>query len=116
MRTMTEIILYSVIYLYIFWVLFIAIMGCYRAHLDKRLIGVTKLLAYPLVIIGFTFDVICQYTIATVLFLDFANNGEYLVTSRLQRYVALNNGWRCKLANYICNNLLDVFDPSGNHC
>jgi len=103
-------------FLYIFWILYIAIMGAYRAHLAGRLAGLSKLLAYPLVITGFTADALCQYTLATLLFFDLPMSKEYLVTSRLQRYISIGTGWRYDLAKYICNNLLDIFDPSGKHC
>lgn len=101
---------------YIFWCLYIATMGCYRAHLAGRLVGITKILAYPLVIFAVIVDIIFQYTVATVLFFDLPKAKEYLVTDRLQRYVAGKNDWRRKIAVYICDNLLDVFDPTGDHC
>jgi len=108
-------ILFVVLYIYVFWCAYIAVMGVYRAYLSKRLTGITKVLAIPLVITGLMIDVIAQYTIAVVIFLDAPQWKEYLVTLRLMRYVK-ETGWRSTLALYICRNLLDVFDPSGNHC
>lgn len=109
-------IVWLVFYLYLFWVLYIAIMGVYRAHLDHRLSGIPKVLSYPLVIVGLATDAICQFTIASILFADLPVKKEYLVTTRLQRYIAEGGGWRYKVATYICNNLLDIFDPRGKHC
>jgi len=109
-------ILLVITYLYLFWVLYVAIMGAYRAHLDGRLIGFAKVLAYPLVIVGFVTDALCHYTLATILFADLPEKKEYLVTSRLQRYISNKEGWRYKVAKYICDNLLDIFDPRGEHC
>jgi hypothetical protein len=91
-------------------------MGCYRAHLAGRLVRITKILAYPLVLIAVIVDIIFQYTVATVLFFDLPKTKEYLVTDRLQRYVAGKNNWRRRIAVYICDNLLDIFDPTGDHC
>ncbi len=90
-----------VAYLYAFWVLYIAVMGAYRAHLSGRLVGVLRWMAWPLVIVGFVVDALCQYTLATLLFLDLPAKGEHLVTDRLQRYMARPGTWRGKTARYI---------------
>jgi hypothetical protein len=108
--------LYLLIYLYVFWCFFILVMGVYRAHLAGRLIGVVRYMAYPLVIVGLILDVLAQYLIATLVFLDLPRPGEYLVTQRLQRYIRGRFGWRRRLASAICDNLLDLFDPTGEHC
>ena len=41
---------------------------------------------------------------------------EWLVTKRLQRHIAARTGWRCTLAAWICDRVLDPFDPRGEHC
>lgn len=110
------IILYIALYLYTFWCFFILVMGIYRAHLAGRLLGFAKWMAYPLVLIGLMMDVVTQYTIATVVFLDSPRHKEYLVTLRLQRYIRGQRGWRRRWATAICDNLLDLFDPTGEHC
>ena len=109
-------IISAILYLYVFWVAYIAVMGCYRAQLAGRLTGAVKWLAYPLVLTGIVLDVTAQYTLATLLFLDWPRWGEYLVTSRLQRYSRSPGNWRYRNAAWICDNLLDIFDPSGDHC
>ena len=110
------IIVFIALYLYAFWVAYIAVMGAYRAHLSGRLVGVQRALAVPLVAIGFALDIIAQYTLATVLFADLPARREHLVTDRLQRYMRSPETWRGRVAQYICDNLLDPFDPSGDHC
>ena len=90
-------------------------MGLYRLHLKGDLNGLNKLLAYPVVIIGLLIDVIVNWTIAIVLFMDFPK--EYLVTQRLIRYKNTESlCWRGRMATYICDSILDVFDPRSNHC
>ena len=96
------------------WALYIMVMGVYRAHLDKRLTPVTKVLAAPWVALGFAIDVLVNVTFASVVFLE--PPWELLVTSRLQRHIQATTGWRHRLATWICDRLLDVFDPTGNHC
>lgn len=102
-------------YLWAFWLAYILVMGLYRAHLNGRLTTLTYSLAMPVLVIGYVMDVIAQYTFATVFFLDLPARGEHLVTDRLKRYSA-GSGWRKSKADWICTNLLDVFDPTGNHC
>ena len=107
----------TITWLYLFWCLYVLVMGVYRAHLDKRITGVIKWMSYPIVLLGLGVDVISQYTIATVFFADLPVKGEHLVTSRLQRYISSgSSNWRYKYAKWICDSILDPFDPSGDHC
>ena len=127
---------YTLAYLWAFWATYVLVMGIYRAHLAKRLGPVTFCLSLPFVALGLAMDLLAQFTLATLIFwqrpyLVFAHrvftvrgrsfvlrlpSGDWLVTARLQRYVAEGKGWRFTVANWVCNNLLDVFDPSGEHC
>ena len=109
-------VLLSALYLWAFWYAYILVMGVYRAHLAGRLTKLTFALAMPAVVVGYAMDILCQYTVATLVFLDLPASNEHLVTDRLQRYVADGIGWRSQLSDWICSNLLDVFDPKGNHC
>mgnify|MGYP000063470966 CR=1 FL=1 len=101
-------------YLWIFYVLYVLTMAAYRAKLAGRLNGFSKALLYPFVIVAALMDVICNITIAALIFLEFPK--EWLVTQRLQRYHTSDNGWRTLIAAYVCENLLDPFDPTGDHC
>lgn len=94
--------------------MYVMVMGVYRAHLDGRLTPVTKVLAAPWVVLGFALDAAVNIIIATVVFLELPR--EFLVTTRLQRHILHSHGWRGHLATWICDHLLDVFDPTGNHC
>jgi hypothetical protein len=94
--------------------MYVLVMGIYRAHLSHRLRGLVLVLSLPFVVIGFLMDVFANLTIASLVFLEPPR--EWLVTSRLQRYIAHGTGWRAAKARWICDNLLDVFDPSGDHC
>ncbi len=105
---------YTFAFLWAFWAMYVLVMGIYRAHLAKRLTAVTLCLSAPFIALGYLMDVIANLTVASLVFLEFPR--ELLVTSRLQRYVASGQGWRFTIADWICNHLLDVFDPSGNHC
>ena len=100
--------------LWIFYVFYVLTMGVYRVQLAGRLTGLSKVLLMPFVVVAVLMDVACQMTVATVVFLELPK--ELLVTARLQRYLRGEDGWRKTVAVYICNNLLDPFDPNGKHC
>lgn len=107
-------IYYVIIFLWVFWAIYVLVMGLYRAHLHKKLTKLTYILGAPWLVLGLIIDFFANITVATVIFLDLPK--EWLVTARLKRYVQGESGWRQNLANWVCNNLLDVFDPDGNHC
>ncbi len=109
-----EILLYVLLYLWAFWALYVLVMGLYRANLDGRLVGLNKLLGFPFLIIGAVVDVLANITIASIVFMEPPK--EWLVTTRLQRYMTYRRGYRKTLALYICDHILDPFDPRGNHC
>ena len=105
---------FSLLYLWLFYALYVFTMSVYRAKLAGRLCGLSLVLLYPIVIIAALMDVVCNLTLATLVFLEPPQ--ELLVTTRLKRYHASEDGWRTDLAAYVCENLLDPFDPTGEHC
>ncbi len=102
-------------FLWFFWGMFVLVMGIYRAHLAGRLTKVTTALGLPFVIVGYVVDIFTNIFIATFLFLELPR--EFLVTTRFKRYNdGTGSNWRKTVATYVCENLLDVFDPTGDHC
>jgi hypothetical protein len=94
-------------------------MAFYRANLDGRLTGVAKWLAMPVIVLAISVDLIANWTIATIWFRQWPLlkwNPPDLVTSRLSRYIEGEPGWRKDHAMWLCQNMLDYFDPSGTHC
>ena len=91
-------------------------MGMYRAKLAGRLTGTSLVLAYPAIIIAVVVDWITNWTIAAVVFWELPKSAKELVTQRLTRYIAEDTGWRNRAASWICRSLLDLFDPTDNHC
>ncbi len=111
----TSAIFALVAYLWIFWFAYVGIMGIYRAHLAGRLDGFARAMSVPVVLLGYVLDVMANVTVAVLVFLDWPR--EWLVTTRLKRYRRDAPGTRnAKIAEYICEHLLDPFDPTGNHC
>jgi hypothetical protein len=107
-------------YLYGFFGLYVLVMGAYRAKLVGHLSWGATPLAYalvlPFVVLGVLVDVLAQYTIATLVCFDLPRRGEHLVTQRLQRYMSGPQGWRRRVSWWLCDHVLDPFDPEGDHC
>lgn len=104
-----------ILFLWVFWGLYVLVMGVYRAHLAKRLTRVTYALGLPWVVVGYAVDIVANIFVASVVFLELPR--EWLVTDRLKRHIDTGLGtWRGYLAAWVCDHLLDVFDPSGEHC
>jgi len=108
---------YMLVYGYAFYMLYILAMAHYRAYLAKRLNWATKILGAPILALAIFVDWFSQYTIATLIFRDWPRKGEWLVTTRLKRYLREEpNSWRGKLSQKVCDGLLDGWDATGDHC
>ena len=104
----------TVLLLWVFWAFYVLVMGIYRAYLAKRLGIINLILGAPFVVVGLLLDMFVNVVIAPIIFLDLPK--ELLLTTRLTKYRTCDSLWRRTIAAFICDNLLDVFDPSGNHC
>jgi hypothetical protein len=103
------------LFLWAFWYVYIVVMGLFRAHLKGRLKGLVFVLALPAVIVGYVMDILANLFIASIVFLEPPR--EWLVTTRLKRHIDSGLGtWRGYLAGWVCDHLLDVFDPREDHC
>jgi hypothetical protein len=110
---MIYLILSVFLYLWLFYGAFALVMGLYRSYLNGTMTWFTKTLAAPYLVVGVLMDVIANFLLGTIIFL--MPPKEWLVTQRLSKLKA-DPGWRGKLANWVCQNLLDPLDPSGEHC
>lgn len=106
-------VMLTALFLYVFWLLYLAIMSLYRAYKNGTLSLVSKVLGYPILAIGLVFDVLANITIFSLVFLELPK--EWLVTDRLKKHIKTAS-WRGKLAGFICHHLLSPFDPTGDHC
>lgn len=91
-------------------------MGIYRAYLAKQLNTFLLIICVPAVLLGVIFDVLANIFIATIVFRRLPR--EWLVTTRLIKIQnnPLEDVHNRAIAKYICNNMLDIFDPNGDHC
>jgi hypothetical protein len=108
---------WALAYLYGFWLLYVLIMGFYRAYLAKRLTKPALVLAAPAIGFGLVVDWFANWTLAALYFQELPLRPRELVTDRLTRYINQpQTTWRQSHANWICTNLLDYFDPNDVHC
>lgn len=107
---------WSLAYLYGFWLLYVLIMGFYRAWLAKKLTKVGLVLASPALLVGYLVDLFANWTLATLWFMEPPRRPLELVTDRLSRYIDQTDGWQKVHAEWVCHNLLDYFDPHDTHC
>lgn len=110
---MVNFIIYSFVSFYVLWIFYLAVMSLFRANEAGTLTKVTKIFGYPILIVGTIIDFLVNL-LCTFFFFDFPK--ERMLTKRLDRYLTKGTGWRYNLALWICNNLLNMFDPSGTHC
>lgn len=94
------------------WVLYLAIMNL-AEHFDG-LHPVAKFHAYCIILpVGYAFDFALNLMVC-VAFLRLPK--DWLLTGTLKRTINTDDTWRSDVAAWICQNLLDTFDPKGKHC
>lgn len=103
----------ATVILYLVWMFYLIVMTLKRARDAKTLSPYAAIMAGPIIVVAEAIDAIGNWTFCTVLFLELPR--ETLITSRLKRLI-LGEGWRSGLAGWMCADLLNAFDPSGNHC
>lgn len=108
------VILYIILSLYVLWIFYLAVMSLYRANRDKKLSRPALILGYPVLVIGAVLDFLVNIFICTIVLLEPPK--ELLVTKRLSRHIKKGKGYRFVIANWLCKNLLDNFDPNHQHC
>jgi hypothetical protein len=89
-------------------------MCLYRAKLNKTITKTALILGYPILLVGGLIDIALNITLFSLVF--FEKPQDWMLTQRMARYRKTDLGWRGKLAIWMCNNLLNFADPSGQHC
>lgn len=94
------------------WVLYLAVMNL-KAN-QAAIARPAWVMVYPVVVVAIAFDIFINLVVGTVAFLEPPR--ELLFTARLQRLHAGADGWRKRLSIWVCQNLLNAFDPDKTHC
>ena len=97
---------------YLLWAIYLAVMNLARAKDAGTLSRTALILGTPLLLIGFALDVLLNLTAMTLLLLELPR--ELTVSERLCRHNLGPDGWRRNVARW-AEQLLDPFDPDGNH-
>lgn len=106
---------YALLALYALWLFFLAVMSLLSAKQRGTLSTPALVLGYPILIIGALLDFAVNLIVVSILLLELPH--EWLVTKRLARHIKHGEGWRKHVAQWVCRNLLDTFDPDHRgHC
>lgn len=107
---MDALIKWSVFAVIVLYVAFVVVMR-FKRRRERRgyLHWHEKLIAYPVVIVGYPLDVLVNLTVASLLFLD--PPAELTVSDRLERYLHDDaTDWRYAVAHWINEKLVDPAD------
>ena len=104
--------IWAVLLLWTLWVFFLAVMNLKRGKDAGTLTFWCKFFGYPVLIFGLVLDLVCNVLLLSVLLGEVPR--ELTVTSRLKRHNKKSTGWRKAVAVW-AEQLLDQFDPSGDH-
>ena len=100
---------------WVLWIFYLAVMSLFRANANNTLTWQAKVLGYPVLIIGVLLDAMLNIFLLSVIL--FERPYEWLITKRLTRHIKNGIGWRYKLALWVCQHLLNPFDPDQRgHC
>jgi hypothetical protein len=96
-------------------------MNLKRARDAGKLPVAARWVGYPILFLGVAADFFYNVVLGTVIFQEWPR--EWLLTARLQRTLRdpdPGKAWwtysRKTVARWLCDNLLDPFDPGGSHC
>lgn len=102
------------ILIYAFWWGFLGASALYSQWHTGTLTLWVKALATPGGLVFSLVDVVLNYTLCTVFFMELPPSGCYTLTKRLTAYLS-ESGGRSKVAYYICHYILNPFQIGG-HC
>lgn len=104
---------YSLGTIYALWGFFLAVMNLKQASDKGKLNRAALVLGLPIIITGYLLDVVIQFTIGSLLLLDWPR--ERTLSEHLHRLATSHEGWRGRVARWVLASLLADFDPSGGH-
>lgn len=104
---------YSLLALWLLWVLFLATMNLAQSKAEGKLHGFALWAGYTVLAVGLLVDLVVQITVATVMWLEFPR--EWTVSGRVERLCREGHGYRLGLALWFRRTLLAPFDRSGGH-
>jgi ABC-type amino acid transport system permease subunit len=94
------------------WLIFVNIMWAKhnQEKIPKWMHNPIKILA----VLGIGYDVLFNWTYGCILFMQLPKKDLPTLTERMKFILITDDGWRFKLAKFICNRLVEPWHPE--HC
>ena len=102
--------------LVVFWALFLAYVALHAAQRNGKLAATpiyVRVLSYTLVAIMWTFDVVFNLTVGTLIFVELPSTKALTFTARCEVHLDDTN-FRGGIARWVCNGWLNPFEAG--HC
>lgn len=112
---MTHLLLSPVYIVLGFWTLWVFFLAVMRLKEVRDTVGLSfwcKVFGYPVLCVGLLLDFLCNVFALSLILMEVPKEGT--VTARLKRHNRESTGWRKSVAVW-AEQLLDRFDPSGDH-
>ena len=97
---------------YVLWILYLAVMNLARAKHNGLLSPLAQALGTPILLVGWLLDFVLNVFVMSFVLLEFPL--ESTISERLERHNNTSTGWRKSVALW-AEQLLDPYDPDGNH-
>lgn len=118
----TEYALEMIVAFFTLWIIFINVMWAKHnpekvpkfLHKSIKIFGIKIALIDVLVLFGYLYDIYFNIVFGTIMFMELPHYKRLTMTARMRRILVVNDGWRFKLALFICRKLVEPWDP--NHC
>lgn len=101
------------IYSIILWLFFIAVSNISK-YRDRKYPPVIQAIAHLLTVLFIVFDVIFNVIYGSIVFIQLPHIKRLTLTARLKYTLKTEDGWRLKLALFICRKMVEPFD--WGHC
>jgi hypothetical protein len=88
-----------------------------RRHQIREALGPIYFAIVGVVLGGLVLDVLFQWTFAVILFQEITPNLTF--SKRMERYredPKYKGTWKMRWADFICERILNPYDPTGKHC
>lgn len=108
------ILLCSLLGTVLLWPLFVFTMGIERARKANQVSKIAWCLASPFLAVALVLDFLLNISVFIIATLDIPQRGEWLFSQRLNR-LAIRSDWRGRFAIWLAQNLLNPYDPTGEH-
>jgi hypothetical protein len=103
------------LFTYLFYIGFALSVSIYRTWVAGKLNLFNKILFAPILIVFITLDIIINCTLL-LLIMGFAPKWTWTISDRFYLYRQGDYGFKTKLADLVCEKLLNTVDPTGRHC